>query len=131
MKLITRDTDYAFRALSYIAKKNNTVVPVSEIQKNTRIPRPFLRKILQILDKKRILASFKGKGGGFKLKVSPVSIRLSDLIEIFTGPISLCECLLRKKRCPNTDICNLRKEIIGLEKDVVKRLNNITVGGLL
>ena len=55
MKLITRDTDYAIRALCFIARFKKKIVSVSELVKVLKIPRPFLRKILQTLNKKRIL----------------------------------------------------------------------------
>ncbi|MCX5702041.1 MAG: hypothetical protein NTW64_03570 [Candidatus Omnitrophica bacterium] len=44
MKLITRDTDYAIRALCYIAKNKNEIISVRELVTKLKIPRPFLRK---------------------------------------------------------------------------------------
>ena len=71
MKLITRDTDYAIRAITYMAKHKESRVSVKELVKNLKVPRPFLRKILQVLDKKGLLRSYKGKGGGFLLNTRP------------------------------------------------------------
>ena len=63
MRLITRNTDYAVRALSYISRQEEKVISVSELVKKIKVPRPFLRKILQTLNKKGILISYKGQGG--------------------------------------------------------------------
>lgn len=88
MKLITRDTDYAVRALCFIAENKGKIVSVSELVKVLKIPRPFLRKLLQILHRKRILKSFKGRGGGFQLAIPAERIYLVDLIKFFRGPYS-------------------------------------------
>ena len=58
MKLITRNTDYAIRALCFIARKKKQVVSVKELVSKLRIPKPFLRKISQRLNKERILVSY-------------------------------------------------------------------------
>ena len=89
MKLITRDTDYALRAACFIAKQNSKIVPVSRMIKELKMPGPFLRKILQILNRKGILKSHKGQGGGFSLGVPPERIYLVKLAEIFQGPLKL------------------------------------------
>ena len=97
MKLITRDTDYAIRALMYIASAGDGVVSVAEIEKKLGLPRPFLRKILQVLQKQGVLRSIKGNRGGFLLAVPAKKIILADLIEIFQGKITFTECFLKKK----------------------------------
>lgn len=130
MKLITRDTDYAARALRYIAGHNDDVVSVSELVRELKIPRPFLRKLLQILNKKGILISFKGKGGGFKLAIPPERIFLTDIMEIFQGPLKLNECIFKKRLCPDTNICILKREIDSIEKDVISKLKSITLASL-
>jgi len=131
MKLITRDTDYAVRALSYIAKSKKELVSVEELVKKTRIPRPFLRKILQILNKKKILQSFKGKGGGFKLAILPANIYLFELIKIFQGPFNINKCTFKQRICPDMKTCPLRKKVTQIEKNVLSELKSITIGSLI
>ncbi len=131
MKLITRDTDYAVRALGYIAGSKERVVSVSELVKELKVPRPFLRKNLQILDKKGILKSYKGKGGGFALAVSPRKISIMDLIKIFQGRFKLNECFFKKHICPNKEICSLKKKIDKIEKYVIRELASINLAYLL
>ncbi len=131
MKLITRDTDYAVRALCFIAKSKEKIVPASMLVNKLRIPRPFLRQILQALNKKGILKSYKGLGGGFQLAISPNQIFLVDLIKIFQGPLKLNECIFKKKICPNKDICMLRAKINIIEKEVILELGSISIAALL
>jgi Rrf2 family protein len=131
MKLVTRDTDYAVRAICFIAKSKEKIVPVSTLVNKLIIPRPFLRQILQVLNKKGILKSYKGLGGGFQLAISPRQIFLVELIKIFQGPVKLNECIFKKKICPNKNICLLRARINAIEKEVILKLGSITVASLL
>lgn len=131
MKLITRDTDYALRALCFIAKCDGKIIPVSRLAHDLRVPQPFLRKILQILNKKGILRSLKGQGGGFLLKRRPEKIFLSDIMRIFQGKLSLNECSLKKLLCPEQKVCPLRKKIGRIERYVLNELNSINIASLI
>jgi len=131
VKLITRDTDYALRAICFIVKQKNKIVAVGELVKELKIPRPFLRKILQVLNKKGILVSYKGKGGGFSLAKPAEKIYLSDLMRIFQGRFQLNECLFKKVLCPNIRKCPLRKKMDKIEGYVIRELKPITIASLL
>lgn len=131
MKLFTRDTDYALRALSFMAKHQEKLVCVGELVRELNIPRPFLRKILQLLNKNKILKSYKGKGGGFSLSRPAEKIFLMDLIEVFQGKFRLNECSFKKNICPNLKNCRLRRKVINIENYVLKELSSITLASLL
>jgi len=131
MKLITRDTDYAVRALAAIASSKSEVVSVTELAGKLKVPGPFLRKILQVLHKKMVLNSVKGAGGGFSLALKPQDIYLFKLMEIFQGKFRLNECLLKNKLCPNRACCPLRKKIGNIERYVIKELKGVTLAFLL
>ena len=131
VKLITRDTDYAIRALCYIAKKKKKIVSVKELVKHLKIPRPFLRKILQILNTEGLLKSYKGKGGGFRLAKPSGTIRIADLIKVFQGPIKLSEHIFKKHICPHIKMCALKKILDNIEKKVILELKETTIKSLL
>ncbi len=131
MKLINRDIDYAIRALCYIAKTNNGLISVSELVNNLKISRAFLRKILQVLNKKRVLVSYRGKGGGFKLGIPADKIFLTDLLEIFHGPFRLNECFIQKDICPDVKKCILKRKIDAIENHIKTELKTITIKSLL
>ncbi len=132
MRLITRNTDYAIRALCFIAENNKKeIISVSELVKNLKIPRPFLRKLLQILNKKGLLRSYKGKGGGFELAMLPEKIFLVDLIEIFQGPLNLDECIFKRRSCPDIKSCLLREKIEAIKDYVSEELKSITIKSLI
>lgn len=131
MKLITRDTDYAIRAITCIAGSKKKTVSVSVLAQELNIPHAFLRKIFQTLNKAGLLRSYKGKGGGFTLTVKPSKITIFDLIEIFQGSFQLNEHVFKGKTCPNIRICKLKKKIDKLEDEVIANLRTITIESLM
>ena len=131
MKLLNRDTDYAVKALLYIRQNNPKRMSVPELAKALDIPRPFLRKILQILNREGVLNSFKGKGGGFVLAMPPEEILITRLIDIFQKPVKLTECIFKEKICSDIDTCPLKKRIDTIEQHVISELESITIESLL
>ena len=131
MKLITRNTDYAVRALCYIAEQKQEVVSGDRLIKFLEMPRSFLRKILQTLTKEGLLNSSKGKDGGFSLAVSPEKITLIEIMKIFQGSIRLSEHKFKKSDCPHINDCLLKKKIDEIEKEVIAKLKAITISSIL
>jgi Rrf2 family protein len=131
MKLITRDSDYALRALLFLAKHKGVKVSVNDLVRELQIPRPFLRKIFQVLNKEEILRSFKGSGGGFLLAKPLNEIFLLDLMRILQGEFRLNECFFKKAKCPNIKNCLLRRKITNIEKYVISQLKNINLASLI
>ncbi|MBF0493509.1 MAG: Rrf2 family transcriptional regulator [Candidatus Omnitrophica bacterium] len=131
MKLITRDTDYAIRALCCMAAKGGEVISVKDMASSLSIPRPFLRKILQKLHKEGILTAMKGKGGGFKGSSSLPETTLFNVVMIFQGDFSLSDHTSGKIACPGMNSCKLKIHIDGLEQTVANRLKNIRIKELV
>ncbi len=131
MKLITRDTDYAIRAVCCIAGSGREMVSAQYLIQELDIPRPFMRKILQTLNKHDILRSYKGKGGGFSLVMDPREISVFDLIQIFQGPFELNEHFFKGRICPYLKICLLKEKLDNAEKELIVRLKKIRISSLL
>src|SRR4030042_50812 len=100
MRLLNKNIYYSIRSLLYIAQKKGAVIPASELVAKLKMRRAFLRKILQILSKHKVVTSMKGKEGGFVLHVRPSELRIMDIIKIFHGKADIVNCLLEKNTCP-------------------------------
>ncbi|MGD1010307.1 MAG: Rrf2 family transcriptional regulator [Candidatus Aminicenantales bacterium] len=131
MKLINRDADYAIKALLAVARRAGKVTAVPELAVTLGIPRPYLRKIMQTLARAGVVRSSKGRGGGFVLGRPAGKIFLADVIRVFQGPVSLHDCLFRKRICPDVGTCPLRETIGRLERRLVKDLETLSVASLL
>jgi len=106
-------------------------VSVKELVHELKMPRSFLRKILQILNKTGIVVSTKGLGGGFTLSKRVDKLTLADFVEAFQGPLSINECTFKKRKCPNAAMCPLKRKIDSIGSYVVNELRSITIGSLL
>jgi len=131
MNILSKETDYAVQALIYMINVEEEVVSVADIEKNLILPRPFLRKILQILSKNHILESIKGNKGGFKLIKKPLDLRLTDIMKIFQGKFSINECIIRNKVCKNRKFCKIRKKLNMIEVNLFEELKRITILSLI
>jgi Rrf2 family protein len=131
LKLITRDTDYAVRAVCHIAKFQGRPVSVDELVVSLKIPRAFSRKILQALSKNKILKSFRGKSGGFMLNAPIEEIYLTNIMKIFQKRGKINECIFKKRVCPNIKKCILRKKLIKIEKYIFSEMSHINMYSLL
>jgi Rrf2 family protein len=131
MKLINREADYALKALLTIARLGAEVTPVSLLTAELRLPRPYLRKIMQILARKGLVQSFTGRGGGYALGRPPARITVADVLRAFQGEISLHDCLFKKRVCQDISTCPLRTAIGRLEQRLIKDFEDLSVASIL
>src|SRR3989344_5335147 len=84
MKL-SRKTDYAILLVDALKQsfRSRNYLGISEIALKNNLPRLFLEKIAQALLANGIVASKKGKTGGYRLKKNPKKISFLDIIAIF------------------------------------------------
>ncbi|MDD4956402.1 MAG: Rrf2 family transcriptional regulator [Candidatus Omnitrophica bacterium] len=128
---MTRDTDYAVRALVCIAGSGKKIVSVKELAEELEIPRPFLRKIFQRLNKKGVLKSCKGKGGGFSLVLSPDDINIFDILETFQGTMHLNDHMFKGKVCPHIAECVFKDKLDAIESYLTGEFKAISITSLL
>ena len=131
MKLVTKNIHYALKSLLYFAERPAKVITVGELVKKLNMRRAFLRRILQVLSRHRILKSSKGKGGGFLLNTHPSKLRIIDVIRIFRGKIDIMNCLLEKDVCPYPDDCVLMAKMRDIERKLQRTLKITTIATLL
>jgi Rrf2 family protein len=131
MRLLTKETDYAIRAIIALAGHDDGFVPSRRIAAEDGIPLHFLRRILQQLIKAGLVASKEGVAGGVRLKRRPEAIHLTDVIKIFQGDIQLAKCMFRRRLCSNRSSCVLRKRICRIEQLVKREFEGITIADLL
>jgi Rrf2 family protein len=131
VKLITVEMDYAARALAHIAAAGGEVVPVSRLAEQLDIPRPFLRRILQTLEKKGLVHSKKGIHGGFKLAGAASGISLMDIVRVFQGAVGFCSKTCKKGICTDMRGCVLRSKIMAVERIAGEALAKINIAQLV
>ncbi|ASQ91096.1 Rrf2 family transcriptional regulator [Prosthecochloris sp. GSB1] len=131
MKVLTKNTDYAIRALLFLGARKGEYVSARHIADEQGIPYQFLRRILRELGKRGLVSSREGTQGGVKIERDPETIGVKEVLEIFQGRIELSECMFRKQICSNRANCVLRHEIVRIEQMVNREFGRITIGKML
>ncbi|TKT75023.1 Rrf2 family transcriptional regulator [Aquamicrobium sp. LC103] len=113
--MISQKAKYALRALLALAKTRdpNDVVMISDIAEKQRIPKKFLEQILLDLKHHGIVASRRGKAGGYMLLKRPDEITYGEVMRIVDGPLAQLPCLSktayrRCEDCENEAACEVR-----------------------
>ncbi len=129
---ITRQADYAVRAVLYLAKLGNSErAATSTVAQEQRIPPSFLAKIISQLSIAGLLHTSRGARGGVTLAREPKDISLLEVIEAIDGPIQLNECVGENGICSFEDDCPLRPVWCEAQGELVSRLKGTNFGQLL
>ncbi len=131
VKILTKNTDYAIRALIVLALDKNRFISAREISQEQNIPYQFLRGVLRKLKKNKLIESKEGMGGGVRIIKNSKQINIFNLIKIFQGDFEVSECMFKKNICPNRKSCVLRSELKRIEYDIGVKFRNITLAKLL
>lgn len=120
---ITRQADYAVRAVLYLAEQDqHTRVATSEIARAQRIPVTFLAKIVAQLAAAGILRSTRGAHGGVALGRPADEISLLEIVEAIDGPLLLNECVADPSACHIGATCVVHQVWCQAQAELVERL---------
>jgi Rrf2 family protein len=120
---ITRQADYAVRAVLYLAELNNgRRAPTSEIARKQHIPPSFLAKIVSQLSVAGVVQTSRGARGGVSLARPSEDISLLEVVEAIDGPIALNECVLDPKACVFGENCSVHEIWCKAQADLVEKL---------
>jgi Rrf2 family protein len=131
--MLSKKTKYGLKALSYLAKQDlNVPILISDISESENISKKFLESILLTLKKSGILASKKGKGGGYYLLKEPKEIKISTIIRLLEGPIAMLPCVSlnyyeKCDDCISEEKCSLNILMAEVRDSTLKILENKTL----
>lgn len=135
--MLSKKAQYSILALVKLAKEyKNGPVLISTISDSEKIPKKFLETILLDFKQTGILASKKGKGGGYFLIRNPREVTLADIIRYIDGAIALIPCVTYRyyqpcQHCKDEVTCGIRSIIKEIRDETVNRLKNISLDDIL
>lgn len=103
--MLSQTSEYALRAVSYLAKQHPQMLTVTEIASAGDIPSAYLVKVLQALAREKIVVSQRGNGGGIRLARALDQITMLDVINAVDPITRITSCPLglakhRHRLCP-------------------------------
>ena len=133
MKISTRG-EYGIRAMLYIADHAEArPVTSHEIATHQAIPEPYLRQILALLSKDRLIQSNRGPQGGHVLARSADEITLRDILISLEGQTTSIDAILALP-CSidiGTQHCVIREVFLKVKEAVESILVGTTLGDLV
>jgi Rrf2 family protein len=121
---ITRQADYAVRAMVYLAQKEpGHRAATGQIAKEKSIPPSFLAKIVSQLSVAGLLQTSRGARGGVSLAKPAEAISLLDVVEAIDGPILLNDCVGESNICEYDDSCPLKPVWCDAQKMLLDQLS--------
>lgn len=121
-------TQYAIRALVHLARNGSD--PASKIAETQKISLKYLEGILNQLKLAGIVASDRGRSGGYRLARGATEIRMIDVVRATEGEIRPVECVDERSPCTLGAICMPRRFWLGLKDAVDSYLESVTLGDL-
>jgi Rrf2 family protein len=80
---------YALKALVHLAESyDRGLVKIHEVADEESIPEKFLEGILVTLKNARLVASQRGREGGYRLRRPPAEIIVGEVMRIIDGPLA-------------------------------------------
>lgn len=123
MKL-TRQSNYAIRALIYCAVNDPGLSRVADIARAHGISELFLFKLIKPLVENGLLATVRGRHGGIKLGRPASEITLLDTIRLTEESFAMAECFEDGAvTCPLADNCDVNaalREALGAFFEVLE-----------
>ena len=129
--MLSQKTRYAIRAMQHLADHHGKgPVQLADIAVAQNIPPKFLTVILSELSRSGLVASQRGKDGGYWLGVPPVDISYGDLIRIMCGSLALVPCASRYahercKNCVEEENCRTRALMLQVRDKTAHLLDSI------
>ena len=100
--MISQKAKYALRALVSLARvgRGETRM-IGEISREQAIPKKFLEQILLELKRAGLVASRRGRAGGYELLRPAEQITFGEVLRLIDGPIAPLPCLslMAYRRC--------------------------------
>lgn len=108
--MISQTTEYALRAVVWLASRPEGQQGTKKISDSTQVPRGYLSKVLQKLTRAGLVTSSPGRSGGFRLARDPADICVLEVV-------NAVDPLQRIQSCPlgleshGSNLCALHQKL--------------------
>jgi Rrf2 family protein len=130
--LVTRETDYAIRALRALSDGNKKTL--ADICKEEVMPQQFGYKILKKLSRADFVTIKRGKEGGYIITESFKDKSLYDLTGVMENPTDISPCVVPGYRCEvhadSDSPCSVNMTLSSLQKKLDAELKGVNLMAL-
>ncbi len=137
--MISQKMKYALKALLVLADERadqGRALRIEDIARRSGTPKRFLEQILLELRNAGVLASIRGRSGGYVLDKDPATVPLSDLLRLIDGPMAPLPCLSRRhyarcEDCADEASCRIRRVFAEVFWSYLLLIESLTLADLV
>jgi Rrf2 family transcriptional regulator, iron-sulfur cluster assembly transcription factor len=127
--MISKTCKYGIRAVVFVAARTEEGVKLSvkDIAREIDAPEAFTGKILQTLNRHRIITSLKGPYGGFFIEEFQLDQPVINIVNAIDGTTVFRECGLGLKQCSDTHPCPMHDKFQAARESLRKIFQETTI----
>lgn len=128
--MFSQTVEYALRAVVHLAMHEEGCLKTSEIAERTRVPAPYLSKVLQGLAGKGIVTLQRGIGGGVRLARTPAELTILDVVNA-VDPIQRIDTCPLELKTHGVHLCALHRRMDNAIRSMEDAFRETTLAELL
>lgn len=135
--MLTKKAKYGLIALIALGKRaTGEPMLIADLARQEGIPLKYLESILLELKKHGVVASRKGRGGGYALARDPADVPVSKVLRVLEGPLALTPCVSEMAwrqcdECRDMETCAIRVTMGEVRSAVVKILDGTSLADVI
>ncbi|MBE0493526.1 MAG: Rrf2 family transcriptional regulator [Thiomicrospira sp.] len=123
---LTKQTDFAFRVLIYLASKPaQDLSQIQTIATRFNISRSHVMKIVQKMANSGLIESIRGQGGGLKLAKPSDQINLREVVELMETTLNPVNC--HEPVCLIETSCVLKNHLYQAQEQYLAHLSQFSL----
>ena len=130
--LISTKGRYALRVMIDLAEHpSEQFTPLKEIAERQNISEKYLESIIKLLVRGGMLHGLRGKGGGYKLSMSPEQCTVGHVLRLTEEGLAPVSCLSQETmQCPRAGECRTLPMWRELHRRINEYLDSVTLADL-
>jgi Rrf2 family protein len=131
--MLSQRTRYTIRALLHLADRyGEGPVQLGEIAQAQNIPPKFLTVMLSTMIREGVVASRRGRDGGYWLAKPPGEVSYGSIVRLTRGSLALLPCASRRRHescrnCVSEDKCRLHRVMLMVRDETARILDGLSL----
>ncbi len=129
---ISKKTDYALRALVFLAIEPGKLFSIRHIAEENDIPKRFLEHIMLDLKDAGWVKGVPGRDGGYHLLVDPAKLTIGKVVRFYDSMLAPIACVssCEYEKCSQEQSCHFRRFFLDIRNHIAHMLDRVTIKDL-
>lgn len=124
---LSRRGDYAVRAMLALARLQSGQMTGAKLAATTGIPHAFVPQVMGALVRAGLVATRRGRLGGYRLPLAPDQVSLRTIVEAVEGDSRRQTCVLRGGDCGDCGTCDVHDAFFQAQEALFDSLAGVSL----